>query len=82
MKFTREHSKEPGRSRNHYVLWGVLGVVGTALVALVAALVWVQRPSRADIELVGPDEPQKARLSLRAGPQALLTQGGEPGLRR
>lgn len=45
-----------GRLRRHsrYVVWGVLGALGTALLALIAALVWVERPAPGPGELLGP----------------------------
>lgn len=50
-------------ARNQALLWGLIGALGTAVAALVAALVWVQRPAPQPVAT-----PTVAEAPLVAGP--------------
>jgi len=65
MSSTYEQATGQGAApaRNPAVLWGLIGALGTAVAALVAALVWVQRPAPVPLAT-----PTVAEAPLASGP--------------
>lgn len=49
------HVFKARRRRRHerYVVWGVAAAIATVLLALLAALVWLQRPAPGTMDLLG-----------------------------
>lgn len=68
-------------ARNQAVLWGVIGALGTAVAALVAALVWVQRPAPTPTP-VAPAAVAGVPLAPGAAKEEMLQDGpAEPAAR-
>lgn len=74
MSTSYDHAAGPSPARSHPVLWGVIGALGTAVAALAAVLIWVQRPAPVPVAtpavaLASPEAAGKDSAAREALPQ-------------